>query len=85
MDAQRSRGLSLKPGFKAIRHYPRFFVPILVQAFQMAEELAEAMEARGFGRRPRSCLYRHRMTAVDAAALAGAASTAGLWIWWMGR
>ncbi|MFZ7125549.1 MAG: energy-coupling factor transporter transmembrane component T family protein [Desulfobacterales bacterium] len=83
MDAQRSRGLSLSPGWAALRQYPLFLLPILVQVFQLAEELAEAMEARGFGRSPRSSLYRFRFTALDWAVLAGAAGTAALGWWWI--
>jgi energy-coupling factor transport system permease protein len=85
MDAQRSRGLSLEPGLRTLWRYPRFLVPVLVQAFQMADELAEAMEARGFGRRPRSSLHRHRMGWRDASALGAGAVMAAAWLWWLGR
>lgn len=71
MDAQRSRGISLKPGLDALRRWPRFLLPVLVQAFQLAEELAEAMEVRGFGRKPRTALYRFRFRALDGVAFAG--------------
>ena len=48
-DAQRSRGIPLEPGLAALRHYPALMAPLLIQAFQLADELAEAMESRGFG------------------------------------
>ncbi|MFC1815746.1 energy-coupling factor transporter transmembrane component T family protein [Thermodesulfobacteriota bacterium] len=50
LDAQRSRGIPLETGWAALRYYPAFLGPLLIQAFQLAEELAAAMEARGFGR-----------------------------------
>jgi len=47
VDAQRSRGIPLKPGLSALRHYPALMAPLLVQSFQLADELAAAMESRG--------------------------------------
>ncbi len=65
LDAQRSRGIPLEPGWKAIRHYPAFLGPLLIQAFQLAEELAEAMEARGFGRSGRTFYKDYRLKQKD--------------------
>ncbi len=65
LDAQRARGIPLEPGWSALRHYPAFLGPILIQAFQMAETLAEAMEARGFGRPGRTFLQDYRMRVRD--------------------
>jgi energy-coupling factor transport system permease protein len=64
-DAQRSRGIPLKPGLAALRHYPALMAPLLVQAFQLADELAEAMEARGFGRPGRTFMHDYRMRMMD--------------------
>jgi len=70
-DAQRARGIPLEPGWRALRHYPAFLGPILIQAFRMAEELAESMEARGFGRSGRTFYKEYRLKFVDWLALAG--------------
>jgi energy-coupling factor transport system permease protein len=48
-DAQRSRGIPLDRGIGWLRHFPAIAGPLLIQAFKLADELAEAMEARGFG------------------------------------
>jgi len=48
-DAQRSRGLPFDSGFGWLRHFPALAGPLLIQAFKLADELAEAMEARRFG------------------------------------
>lgn len=48
-DAQRSRGIPLDRGLGILRHLPALAGPLLIQAFKLADELAEAMEARGFG------------------------------------
>lgn len=65
MDAQRARGIPLEPGWSALRHYPAFLGPVLIQAFQLAEALAEAMESRGFGLPGRTFLKDFRMTPRD--------------------
>jgi energy-coupling factor transport system permease protein len=65
LDAQRARGIPLEPGWAAIRHYPAFLAPVLIQAFQLAEELAEAMECRGFGLAGRTFLKEFRMGVRD--------------------
>ncbi len=78
IDAQRARGIELRPGWQALRNYPAFLGPLLIQAFQMAEALAEAMECRGFGRGGRRHLDDYHMRLRDwgiiiiATALAGA-------------
>jgi len=65
MDAQRARGIPLEPGWSALRHYPAFLAPVLIQAFQLAEALAEAMESRGFGLPGRTFLKDFRMAPRD--------------------
>jgi energy-coupling factor transport system permease protein len=65
LDAQRTRGIPVEPGWSALRHYPAFLVPLLIQAFQLAEELAESMESRGFGRPGRTFLKDYRLGIQD--------------------
>ena len=81
VDAQRSRGIPLEPGLRALRHYPALMAPLLVQAFQLADELAEAMEARGFGRPGRTFAREYRMRAVDWLALLGGVAGLAVLIW----
>jgi energy-coupling factor transport system permease protein len=71
LDAQRARGIPLEPGLRALRHYPALMAPLLVQSFELAEELAEAMESRGFGRPGRTFAREYRMRPLDWLALAG--------------
>lgn len=51
MDAQRSRALELDKGpiFKRIRNYVPIVTPLIIRSIRMAEELAIAIESRGFG------------------------------------
>lgn len=64
-DAQRARGIPLDGGIKAILHLPALFGPLLIQAFKLADELAEAMEARGFGAPHRRFRHEPRFRKVD--------------------
>ncbi len=81
LDAQRSRGIPLEPGWGALRHYPAFLGPLLIQAFKLAEELAEAMEARGFGRPGRTYLVDYRLGWVDWGAIIGGLALLGVVLW----
>ncbi len=49
MDAQRARGIRLERDLVSLPNYPALFAPFLIQSFTLADQLAEAMEARGFG------------------------------------
>lgn len=76
LDAQKVRGIPMNVGRGALRNAPAFLLPLLVQTFQLAEELAEAMETRGFGRSPRSFYEEFRLKGVDYAVMGiGAAIT----------
>jgi energy-coupling factor transport system permease protein len=70
LDAQRARGIPLEPGWSALRQYPAFLGPLLIQAFRLAEELAEAMETRGFGRPHRTFLKVYTLQREDWLAMA---------------
>jgi energy-coupling factor transport system permease protein len=48
-DAQRSRGIPVGFGWRGLRFLPALLGPLLIQAFKLADEMAEALEARGFG------------------------------------
>ncbi|HDI61269.1 MAG TPA: energy-coupling factor transporter transmembrane protein EcfT [Desulfobacteraceae bacterium] len=83
IEAQRCRGIALEPAWAALRHWPAFLAPLLIQAFTLADELAEAMEARGFSRPGRTFYRDYRMQPKDWLAVAAGA---GLWlaaIWWL--
>lgn len=68
-EAQRSRGIPLEPGWRALRYYPALFGPLIIQAFQLGDELAEAMEVRGFGREGRTFWKVYRLRLADWLAL----------------
>ncbi|RPH52486.1 MAG: energy-coupling factor transporter transmembrane protein EcfT [Desulfobacteraceae bacterium] len=65
IDAQRSRGIPIGPGLKAVRYIHVLLIPVLIQSIRLAEELAEAMESRGFGRSGRTFLNEYKMRPAD--------------------
>ncbi len=79
IDAQRSRGIPLEPGWRAIRYYPALFIPVMVASFSLADELAMAMESRGFGRRGRSFYRDHRLGLKDWLAISVCTMLIALW------
>ncbi|BBO83798.1 cobalt transporter [Desulfosarcina ovata subsp. sediminis] len=65
IETQQARGIVLKPGWRALRNYPALLIPLLAQCFQMADNLAEAMEARGFGCSGRTFRKSYRLRLRD--------------------
>ncbi len=83
MEAQRSRGIDLRPRIRNLGNLSALLVPILLHSFRLAEDLAMAMEARGFSRPGRSLrgrwkvpLWQYGLVLVFAAMVAAVA--------WMG-
>ena len=70
MDAQRSRGIDLRLRLRNIPHFMALFMPLLVQAFVLAEELAMAMEARGFSSRNRAPRKSYRISVAEYGVMA---------------
>ncbi|HDZ89694.1 MAG: energy-coupling factor transporter transmembrane protein EcfT [Deltaproteobacteria bacterium] len=62
MDAQRARGIDLRPRIRNIPRFLALLMPLLVQAFVLAEQLAMAMESRGFARKGRTFRRQYRIT-----------------------
>ncbi len=69
MDAQRARGIRLERDLASVRNYPALFTPLLIESFMLADQLAEAMEARGFGASPRTFAKEYSLHGADYAAM----------------
>jgi len=54
IDAQRSRGIDMRPRLRNVPNFIALLMPLLIQAFVLAEQLAMAMESRGFARTGRT-------------------------------
>ena len=70
MDAQRSRGIDLRPRLRNIPNFAALLMPLLVQSFVLAEQLAMAMESRGFSRTGRTQRKDYRITRKEYAGMA---------------
>ena len=70
--AQMARGADFTTGSLAlrIRALAALTVPLLLSAFRRADELALAMEARGYRRGPRTTLRELKLSGMDFAAFA---------------
>ncbi|MFN8485499.1 MAG: energy-coupling factor transporter transmembrane component T [Anaerolineae bacterium] len=73
IDAQRSRGIRLEGDLASVRNYPALLVPLIVHAFKLADDLAEALESRGYSRAGRTTLGVSRFGVLDYFGFAGAA------------
>lgn len=85
IEAQQARGIALKPGWRAVRNYPALLIPLLMQSFQMADALAEAMEVRGFSRSGRTFRKVYRMQTRDWLAVIGGWGTIAAVLYFFAR
>jgi len=89
VQAQRCRGFDFDRGsiFQRIRRYVPVIVPVFIGALRRADNMAMALEARGFqSGRSRSFYARYRFRLADALALLLLVAIAGayLWMWHLG-
>jgi len=82
MDAQRSRGIDLRPRLRNVPHYMALLMPLLVQTFVLAEQLAMAMESRGFARTERSFRREYRISHGEYAVMAIALVLLAVFLVW---
>ncbi|NJM07084.1 energy-coupling factor transporter transmembrane protein EcfT [Candidatus Gracilibacteria bacterium] len=86
VDAQRARGFEfdkLKGGIIArLQRLAPLAVPVTLDAIVSGEDIANALDMRGFGTRPRTWIHARRLAPVDWILLAlGAAILVGC-LWW---
>lgn len=81
-DAQLSRGIDLRLKLKNLFNLVALFVPLLIQSFVLADDLALAMESRGFSRKGRSMRRQYRLQTSDVLLMAAALGGLAL-LWWI--
>jgi energy-coupling factor transport system permease protein len=81
-DAQQARGIDLRPRFKNISNFMALMIPLLVQSFILADELALAMESRGFGCKQRSTRRTYHLTFKEYGVIAISFVLLIALIWW---
>lgn len=77
-DAQQARGIDLRPRVRNPRHWMALLLPLLVQAVLLADDLALAMESRGYASRRRRVRPLPRPSARDWAIRGAAVAAASL-------
>jgi energy-coupling factor transport system permease protein len=82
INAQQSRGIDLRPRLKNAVNFMALLMPLLVQSFLMSDELAMAMETRGFGRKGRSSRKKYRLTFMDWGLLTAGLIFLIMLFWW---
>ena len=81
-DAQQARGIDLRPRLKNIGNWMALLLPLLVQAALLADELALAMEARGFSGKNRTPRRPTRLRCLDGAVMAAALCALAVLVYW---
>ena len=81
-DAQQARGIDLRPRIKSILNFMALMMPLLVQSFILADELALAMESRGFGRKRRSAHKSDHLPFKEYGVMAISFGLLIALIWW---
>lgn len=81
-DAQQARGIDLRPRLKNIGNWMALLLPLLFQAALLADELALAMEARGFSGKRRTSRRPARLRFLDGAVMAAALCALAVLVCW---
>jgi energy-coupling factor transport system permease protein len=89
VQAQRCRGLDFDQGglWERLRRYIPVIVPVFMGALRRADNMAMALEARGFqSQRQRTTLASYELRASDGVALLFLGALAGIYLlcWWNG-
>ena len=82
VDAQRARGIPLGWDLAGGRHIPALLTPLLIHSLKLSDELAEAMESRGFGRPGRTSMREYKVRGWEYGLMIGAIAVVAV-VWWL--
>jgi energy-coupling factor transport system permease protein len=82
IDAQRARGIDMRLRVRNLSHFMALLMPLLVQSFLLSEELAMAMEARGFSRQERTIRRTNRLKPWEYFLMIGVLAAVVGFLWW---
>ena len=82
IDAQVSRGIDLRPRLKNLRNFMALLMPLLIQSFVLSDDLAIAMESRGFARKGRTSRYEYRLTLQEYGLMLVSLALLVAFAWW---
>jgi energy-coupling factor transport system permease protein len=81
-DAQQARGIDLRPRIRNIKNFMALLMPLLVQSFLLSDDLALAMESRGFGRKNRTSRRSYHLSLWEYGLMAASLALLIALIWW---
>lgn len=84
-DAQQARGIDLRPRFRNIKNFMALLMPLLFQSFILSDELALAMESRGFGRNHRTVRRKYHLKIWEYGLMVVCLALLIALIWWESR
>lgn len=84
-DAQQSRGIDLRLRIKNAKNFLALLAPLLIQSFVLADELAMAMQLRGFGSKTRTIRQQYRLAVGEYLLLAAGILALVVLLWWERR
>lgn len=82
IDAQSSRGIDLRPRLRNVVNFMALLMPLLTQAFILSDDLALAMESRGFGQKERSSRKQYRLTFWEYGLMVTSLTLLLFFAWW---
>ena len=82
VDAQSSRGIDLRLRLRNAPNFMALLMPLLAQSFVLADELAMAMESRGFGRKGRSSRKQYRLAFWEYGLMLASLALLLFFAWW---
>jgi energy-coupling factor transport system permease protein len=80
-DAQHARGIDLRLRLKNLPNLAALLVPLIMQSFILADDLALAMESRGFARKHRGSRRDYRIQPWEYLLMLAALGLLGFLIW----
>jgi len=83
--AQQARGIDLRLRLRNSKNLLALLMPLLAQSFLLAEDLALAMESRGFSRQQRSYRRQYHLRPQDYVVIVAVVLTLFLFGWWERR
>ena len=82
IEAQSSRGIDLRPKLKNVGNFMALLMPLLTQSFVLSDDLALAMESRGFACQGRSSRKQYHLTMWEYGLMLISLTLLVVFAWW---
>ncbi len=82
-DSQRARGAAIPSGIRGLPAYGRLLAPAVIRVLRTADDMAEAMESRGFGSQGVTMMADYRLRVLDWSVMVLALPGMGGYLAWL--